>query len=407
MSLQHFHLSIDLSMDKTGAPLLVGNEALEILNKWLDSEDIAKAWFGTDYKTFCDLTVAGVAAITRHENPLLSKIFTVHMADWPAVIQTSIEKAHNWWGSHPDGECCWLPLYRSLAEEAPEKYLKDVRAGISWVGTARSVPAARLDFWGLVVLGYANGGVPRVIREKATGSYRAIFDARNFTLVIWQNNLNATAVGHIAPKQYSSFDRNNLTQTEWLALLNTGSTVKAREDQLTSWIWQEIPKPPYQLLSKSWDARIQRTVIDHEIIKYMKERLRQNIYLGSAAWREVKFRYPDDLFIQSNAEMIGQNLLKSKVFGDLQTWNDFCQEIVSEEDVLHYSQKQLQLLSGEVERGNIKLSNLLGCHKTIFAFQKLLIMSNKVPPQLDTRGTETTILLAGALNESVDMTASA
>ncbi|EAS29582.3 uncharacterized protein CIMG_08328 [Coccidioides immitis RS] len=376
-----------------GAPLVIGIEALRTLDDWLETEDIVKAWYGADCNTFCELSVS---RSTGEEKPRLAKVFAIDNERWPDVIRISLEKAQNWWRAHSSGQCCWLPLYRSLSEQMPGAFIKGVTDGISCIGIANSLPAARMDFWGLVVLGYANGGIPRVVRDSAMASYRATFDCRNFTLVIWQNSLNSMAVAHIIPKRHTSFDRHSLDSKKWQLLLNTGTTVIQHEDPLTRWIEQDAPKPPYELLGKDWDQNIQCTIFDYRFIKYMKDKLRQSIYYAHGAWRDVQSRYLDDLFIQNQASQISKNLLKSKVILDLETWNSFCDEMVSKEDVLHYSQRQLHQLQGEVERGNIKLNNLLQWHKNIFAFHKLLIISHQIPEELETRGMGRMVLLAGS-----------
>ncbi|GKZ27994.1 hypothetical protein AbraCBS73388_008224, partial [Aspergillus brasiliensis] len=188
-----------------GVPLAVGKAALQILNKWLENRETAQAWFGTAWEDFVEVRTIRqhFRKARRHlagEDLRINYVFTIKEADWKLVIRNCMEECHTWRGQRKNGECCWLPIYRSIIKRLEkEKVLELAASSSSTIGTVASLPAAVLESWGLIVMAYANGASGQYIEYN--GGYQAIFDANNFILSIKQPSLNSLAVAHITTRE--------------------------------------------------------------------------------------------------------------------------------------------------------------------------------------------------------------
>ncbi|GIJ92121.1 hypothetical protein Asppvi_011097 [Aspergillus pseudoviridinutans] len=323
-------------------------------------------------------------------------VFTVKNDFWEELIGRALLQCKEWHEDRNNGQCCWLPLYRSLEDKRRAKFLDDAESALSWIGTTTSLPAARLDSWGLVTLGFADGGTLRIVQDRSGTGYRATFEAEHFTLVIRQESLNTTSVAHITPHQHP-LPKPGISEGAWKTLYRTGSSVD-RHDDLIAWIGNQPIRPPPKLVDGSWDNKIGKAIFDYQFTKNMKKKLRCAIFNCYDAWEASLHSYPNDPFLTRHARPIMKNLRKFKVFVD-GSWSDYCQEITSEEDILHYSEKQLEIV-GSHPSANAgfevdKLKLAFEQHKIILALQKLLLLSVRIPEQLSTKGTGEMLLLAG------------
>lgn len=58
------------------------------------------------------------------------------------------------------------------------------------IAAVKSLPAARLDSWGLIVLALANGARPEVIHS-SNGGFFAELSGKSFVLTLWQRDVSA------------------------------------------------------------------------------------------------------------------------------------------------------------------------------------------------------------------------
>ena len=133
-----------------GVPLAVGAAALRALNSYLYDKKVAIAWFGDDYEVFTsNKCVHGKLGIC------ISHVFSVPETECVRLIADSLQNSQSWFWSRATrgGECCWLPMYRTLKGNTIAK----ARSALFSLGAVGSLPAARIDAWGLVVMAYANG----------------------------------------------------------------------------------------------------------------------------------------------------------------------------------------------------------------------------------------------------------
>src|SRR5579871_5738009 len=112
----------------TGVPLAVGVGALHMLNAFLDDKRIAIAWYGkSDYKVFTRRRwIGGKFRIC------ISHVFSLPETECVRLIRDSLESSQNWYASRSmhGGQCCWLPIYRSLRESHPSNVVADAQSAI-------------------------------------------------------------------------------------------------------------------------------------------------------------------------------------------------------------------------------------------------------------------------------------
>lgn len=90
------------------------------------------------------------------------------------------------------------------------------------------MPAARLDLWGLVVMAYSNGAWGEII-SAIDGGFRATLYAKNFILDINQENINASTIGHLEPREHPADDREPLGTDETRYLLDHGQSFSIKD----------------------------------------------------------------------------------------------------------------------------------------------------------------------------------
>lgn len=283
-------------------------------------------------------------------------------------------------------------------------FLENAESALSWIGTATSLPAARLESWGLVTLAFADNGSLRVVQDPSGTSYRATFYARHFTLVIRQESLNAPAVAHITPHPHP-LPTTEVPGLDWKVLLETGSSIKTDDDLLA---WPDNSnaklKPPTSLLDGTWENNLKRIISDYHFTKDMEMQLRRAIFRCYDTWEFALESHPEDGFIRQYATRIMQNLRKFKVFTDCRGcrdrgWRDYCGEITESDDVLHYSWRMSEILNSHpmAKAGfseNHTLQTVVEQHNLIASLLKLLLLPVRIPNQLSTRGTGEMLLLA-------------
>lgn len=380
--------------------LAIGTEAIRMLNTWLETGEIARAWYGKeDYTKFT--TRLSFLPLNAFGSRTVSKVFTIKRDQWEQVIKACLPECGNWYQRRLDGECGWLPLYRAVRDSPSSgTFVEKARSSLSSIGTISSLPAARLDTWGLVVLGYADGGAPHIQLE-GNGAYRATFHGRHFVLVIGQEKLNSTTVAHLTPLPYPITEVQQPNDAEWINLYRDGQSIM-KDDKLLRWFrdpCQRLPNPPDGLVNGHMDDRIKRFMFDYRFAEILEKRIRNAIYDCYDEWMECKGKYPKDIFVQTQCQEVTDNLLKMRMFLGFPDRNSFCEEMTMA-DMLHYADKQYHSCCRHSEahknkRGqNTATETLLQHHRRILAFLKIWQLSKVVPKQLSTRNTGETLLLA-------------
>ncbi|UDD63992.1 hypothetical protein AFCA_011246 [Aspergillus flavus] len=376
-----------------GAPLAVGVEAIRTLNKWLETREVAQAWYGRDWNTFCKTTTQG---LRRAGKPKITKIFTIRRSQWNEVITASNWRAPDWHQpQYIRGQCCWLPLYRTLSQtvDGIDRFTTNTYDGLPFIGTAISLPAARVDLWGLVVMGYANGALLEMSRNSTDGGYRARLDARNLTLTVRQEGLNSSTVAHITVKATPSHERTCMSVLCWESLLGTGSSISLNQDDLLAWLQNFQNGPDEALVDGRWNSRIQNAIFDYYVTDDLKTKLEHAYCQCYDTWKAVAALRPQVRFISDNEEVFCENLLKSKVFMSDETYKPYCEELCSIQGVLDYSVNQWALVHEEHTQHQ-NLNGLLNSHRVLLSLHRLYILSQKIPKQLSTRGSGDMVLIA-------------
>ncbi|RDH13956.1 hypothetical protein M747DRAFT_270953, partial [Aspergillus niger ATCC 13496] len=247
------------------AGLQVGVQALETLNNLLDEKEIAKTWYGeNNYKDFTGKRFFPINTLNKFGHRGIRKVFRIKKDTWHKVIQNCLTDCYNWYHQikeNYEGECCWLLLYRSLPEETKRDCLERSERSLSSIGIVSSLPAARVELWGLVVLAIANGA--KVCSKVAsTGGFYARLDAQNFVLTIWETN-TGSATAHIEPREHP-IESQPLTSPEWNNLLWYGYSFGGHH-HIFGWpfISQETSEPPDDLVSNLRNQELSRLVIEY------------------------------------------------------------------------------------------------------------------------------------------------
>lgn len=378
------------------AALTIGAEAIRLLNRWLENEETARAWFGPDHRVF-----ARRSPWTLWQSLKIRRVFVVTKEDWELVISLCLSECYNWYSDRDVGHCSWLPLYRTLTSRSNgTQFIKNARAAPYSIGTVASLPAACIDKWGLVVLASADGGTPRVLQD-GEGAYRAIFEGRDFTLVIRQESLNSMTVAHLSPKRHPSENIHRLTEAEWKNLLNRGRSL-GYNDPTIQWLDDhciELPDPPQMLVDGEYDNAIKKYIFDYLQAGIIRGRLQAAIYACHDCWEGLQNKASTNQlgnesqqFVSDKAWRMKRNLMKMKMLLQTGSWNSFCEEMTPA-DVLHYAQRQYDLVKDSAQILGDDSSALRRHHARILACQKLLCLSSIIPQHLSTRGTDATVLL--------------
>ncbi|KAJ5771169.1 uncharacterized protein N7511_003220 [Penicillium nucicola] len=381
------------------AAFATGKEALNTLNNWLDDVEVAKSWYGNNYRKF---TGSGKRIGRTLFRLKITGVFTIKKNDWQKVIEECLSDCYNWHRQTEGGECCWLRLFTSMSDDMKRRCLQQSRSSIQSLAVVESMPAARIDLWGLVVFAFANGADQRV-RSSSTGSFCANLYAIDFTLTIWQYDMAGPICAHIEPREQGQEDRTMLSSSEWNNLLWSGHTFKEC-DHILGWPPSADPSAdaPGDLITNVLDRELAQIVMDYTWTRILQEKLRKLIYECHDSWDDLKALAGEDQ--KPRIEVIQRNLkgLKLLLLNDSILPEAIVQE-QRKEDTLQYAQKQLEFVGHELSPdGSMKQPRLRGILETrllplqqqIVALVRLLTLPKMVIRQLSTRGTGTHVSLA-------------
>lgn len=375
------------------AAVTVGMESIRLLNQWLDNRSVARAWFG-DY---CDDFITHPLF---QKNIKINNVFVVADQDWKAVITKCLDTCQTW---HKDrdmygGECCWLPIYRaaSLALGGPEKILKKADDSPSSIGSVSSRPAARLDSWGLIVMAFADGAKLQHL-ESPDYSFESRLDARDFILTVYQEGLGKPVTAHIEPRRVPIQSIPSLSDSEWVRLLWSGHTFEPKEAMIR-WLYARNPNPPEDLVDGSFDESLSRTIIDFERAEEFSMRLRGAIFDCYDSWNEFLVQHTKDSQTYELGRHIQEQLLREKVALLDKINSSYCKDETAQDVTRHCHEhlRRVQEFSKSQKTGsNGYLVNLELKHRVLVGLSRLYTIPQKIPQQLSTRGTGSTLFLAG------------
>ncbi|GKZ34031.1 hypothetical protein AbraIFM66950_004166 [Aspergillus brasiliensis] len=387
-----------------GVPLAVGKAALQILNKWLENVETARAWFGTDWEDFVGVRTLAqrLRKARRHlagDDLSINYVFTIKEADCKLVIRNCIEECHTWHGQRENGECCWLPIYRSMIKRLDRKKVLELADSTSsTIGTVASLPAAVLESWGLIVMAYANGASGQYIEYN--GGYQAIFDANNFILSIKQPSLNSLAVAHITAREHEKKVM-NMPAEQWLNLLSQGYSLDADSPLLRWWIKERCKDliPPPELLDGECDDQLGKTIFDYHFARRLEEVIRDSIFRCIDYWKaslEDQENVGAKILFESEGDKIITNLKRVKLLLADGIRDHFCEEMTAS-DTHHYLTKMLDTLKLKLDKYPWLKKKIIPQHSVVLALVKLHVLARKVPERWSTRDTGHTLLLAGGV----------
>lgn len=407
----------------TGVPLAVGAAALNILNAFLDDRRIAIAWYGEDYKIFTSKTwINGRISIC------ITNVFSVAESDCVRLIRDSIENSHNWHASRRmrGGECCWLPIYRSLSQNEPQAFVFDAHRAIFSLGAVGSVPAARIDLWGLIVMAYANGAKQSVSTE--SGAYIAVLRAKYFVLTIRRQALTDQAVAHIEPREKEHHTAHYMAEQAWRNLLEDGHSFgKADYSGWPLYTNLDTDSPPANLVNGEFDVQLRNEVLDDyraaELKSKLDESLRKCRWLWDLSYNELITRttWLDDTNNISRAAMVREYLEKALKFTESMTKGlldlnyqiethpgDALRSAVSlRDDPMQWFLVESKDRGQDWEifnwNGYPRFPELMRWHEVVIALLRFLVRPTHIDGVLSSRGTGDTVLLAGPAIYSYDM----
>lgn len=257
-----------------------GVEALKILNKWLDNNEVAQAWYGKD-KDFFIKKRNRISKLFRgkFKKPEIQYVFTIQKEDWQLVIKESLPVAHTWYRKRKDesGECSWLPLFWACRSPLGEdRVCSKADEAFTSLGIVSNLPAARLDLWGLVVMAYSNGGWSRVALS-GDGGFNATLLCRNFILNISQSNVNAPTIGHLEPREHPAEDHEPLGIDDSRALLEHGHSFSTNNVSIGWPLNGETDPPPLELADGQWDKILKKMVLDYFQVRKLKAKFHSGI----------------------------------------------------------------------------------------------------------------------------------
>jgi hypothetical protein len=380
------------------AAISTGKEALNILNDWLDDVEIAKSWYGESHRKFAGVSIWPPRKAFRLQ---IKNIFTIKKDDWQQVIEHCLSDCYKWHRHTGSGECCWLRIFMSLPENLRAGCLQKPESSLQSLSIVQSLPAARIDLWGLVVFAFANGA-EQSVRQGSTGSFCAKLSAINFVLTIWQYDMAGPICAHLEPREQGSRDRTMLTSPEWNNLLWSGHTFK-ESDHILGWpLTGELPREaPSDLTGNVLNEELSQIVMDNQWYQRLQQQLRKLIYECHDIWEKFDESMREERSnLMKHSGKIQQNLLAFKLL--LVDDSASPEDIIGEEtaaDTLHYAQKQLALVEAEIQRSEGRLckmlhNEILPLQKKIVALIRLMTLPKRVIPHLSTRDTGIHVSLA-------------
>jgi hypothetical protein len=396
-----------------GVPLAVGVGALHLLNDYLDDRRIAIAWYGeADHRVFTSRRwIKGKVGIC------ISHVFSVRENESLRLIADSLESSQGWYMSRIayGGECCWLPIYRSFRERHPDNPgVVDAQRAIFSLGAVGSLPAARMDLWGLIVMAYANGAHASITLD--SGSYVAVLRARHFVLTVRRQSLTDQAVAHIEPRERAFYSAQPMNDQAWKNLLEHGHSFSKTD--YSGWPLYtnlDTDNPPANLVNGELDVQLKNEVLDDTRVSELKERLitctRQCRTHWNTCYKELKDRSQlmethngdrsydisdyDNLLIQFKERMERKlNGLVSFIEKEPENAIEHAQNLRLD-PIMWYDWAQSDRDWKGLEWARVpRFLELMRWHGAIIVLVRFLILSTKIDSLLSSRGTGDTVLLA-------------
>ncbi|KAL3444314.1 hypothetical protein BJX65DRAFT_297775 [Aspergillus insuetus] len=353
-----------------GYTTTTGIEALKILNKWLDSKETAKAWYGNDAEDFLKRRHFGNKLFRKKYAALeIEHVFTIQKEDWRMLIDEALPVAHTWYRKRKDesGECSWLPLYWACRDQlGKQRVLQKADAALASIGLVSGLPAARLDLWGLIVLAYSNGARARVATAEG-GGFNATLLCKHFILSIRQWSVNAPTIGSLEPREHPAETHEALTKDESFYLLEYGHSLSPR-GVATAWGLDgaNSEPPPTELSDSRSDSLLTRMVLDTFQASRLKEKFHHGIIEYWEEW--AKFMATKDRNGGQDNSPI--QALRSEPCRAEEASGDTCSghveldnNVVREMQILHQLQFELVMLSYEPEYHDVLLDKIKRIHE--------------------------------------------
>jgi hypothetical protein len=266
-----------------GLPLAVGAAGLKLLNSLLEDERVARAWYGDEYKTFTKKKGVGTMV-----NYYISHVFTISEQDCPRMIDNSTTHSQSWhqYREKHKGECCWLPIYRSLKEQdAGLSTVAVAYEALGAIGALSSIPAARVDAWGLVVMAYANGAQARVNHDG--GAYLAVLRAKYFVLTIRRKSLTDEPSAHLEPRSTAFHSAQTMDPGRWRSLFDEGHTLHGE----VQWVLDSHStnsEPPEALYRGTLDFQLSKAILDSAAVHELIRRLAEAVLMCRKLWAQAR-----------------------------------------------------------------------------------------------------------------------
>ncbi|KAK7212342.1 hypothetical protein V2G26_019520 [Clonostachys chloroleuca] len=269
----------------------LGTAALQYLNELLDSRETAKCWYGENhYHDFTKWNLFSRNILVANPSRKITKVFTIRAGGWDKAIGECVYNHQLWrrFAVRTDGDCSWLPIYEAVSEKDKKSYLSGAKKSAGFVATAKSLPAARLDAWGLVVLSLANGAKPQVTHN-SNGGFYAELSGKDFVITMWQQDISGEIVGHIEPRAQASERHTAMTSPEWQNLLWYGHSF-SKHHHMFGWPLNGVPlqEPPKNLTTSHHDGELKVLVMDNQWAEILQDRLRDALYECYDTWDAVQ-----------------------------------------------------------------------------------------------------------------------
>lgn len=209
-----------------GLAVNVGAEALGALDKWLDGKRKAQSWFGDRYRTFTNirwykLNFSRISLFPHH----IRQVFVINRDDWRLVLTECLNAASRWDSDslrRENGECCWMHIYRTIGHERAKRFLIKRNDSGSHISSVATIPAARVESWGLFVLAYANGARLTQRQRTSDGSLRITLPCRDFIITILRQGATGPISTHLEPRTRSIDTYKPFRPDQWTNLLEQG-----------------------------------------------------------------------------------------------------------------------------------------------------------------------------------------
>lgn len=221
-----------------------------------------------------------------YRSPQIGRVFTIQKEDWQLVIKESLPVAHTWYRKRKDtsGECSWLPLFWACRTPlGVDRVCSKADQAFTSLGIVSNLPAARLDLWGLVVMGYSNGAWSRILLSR-DGGFNATLLCKHFILSVSQSNVNAPIIGHLEPREHPAEDHEPLGMDETRYLLDHGHSFSTDNVSIGWPLNGDSDPPPLELAVGQWDKMLRKVVLDYFQVCKLKEKFHHGVTKYFEEW---------------------------------------------------------------------------------------------------------------------------